>query len=87
MGVDRLSALDHGVPQDGPQGGLPAPAGADDDASHPLVQGLLQLQHLANLWMESGGRVGLGGSSKTRRQKTCGVQYSRVFVCLFFLDD
>lgn len=69
MGVDRLPALYHGVPQDGPQGGLSAPARADDDTPHPLVQGLLQLQHLANL-EKAIGRVVLGaaGGKGSRQQ-------------------
>lgn len=49
VGADCLSALDHGMPEDGPQGGLAAPTGPHDDATHSLVQGLLQLQHLAHL--------------------------------------
>lgn len=47
--VNRLPALDQGLPEHRPQRRLSAPAGADDDTPHPLIQGLLELQHLADL--------------------------------------
>lgn len=63
VGVNRLSALDHGVPQNRPQGGLSASAGTDDNAPHSLVQGLLQLQHLTDL--ETGSLCGGGSRQRT----------------------
>lgn len=57
--IDSLATFDHGVPQNGPQRGLPATAGTHDNAPHTLVQGLFQLQHLPNLRREA-GNIGIG---------------------------
>lgn len=49
VGIHSLSALDHRQSKNRPQGRFAAATRANNDTAHSLVQGFLQLQHLAHL--------------------------------------